>query len=85
MLLQIHSGDEVFTALEAGKCDVSMLLLDVHFQRKPLRCLELAVVTVDEEAHVLSLDVTVQPALPWGLEATQLASELHLKTKKSSF
>ena len=85
MLLQIHSGDEVFTALEAGKCDVSMLLLDVHFQRKSLGCLELAVVAVDEEAHVLSLDVTVQPALPWSLEATQLASELHLKTKKSSF
>ena len=76
---QVHSGDKVLTALEAGKCYVPMLLLDVHFQGEPLSSLELTVVTVDEEAHVLCLDVAVQSTLPPALEATELASELHLK------
>ena len=79
--LQVHSGDKVLTALEAGKCYVPMLLLDVNFQGEPLGGLELAVVTVDEEAHVLCLDVAVQSTFPPALEATELAGELHLKKK----
>ena len=43
--------------------------------------LELAMVTVDEEAHVLCLDVAVQSTLPPGLEATELTSKLHLEKK----
>jgi len=76
--LQVHSGDKVLTALEAGKCYVPMLLLDVNFQGESLSGLELAVVTVDEEAHVLCLDVAVQSTFPSALESTELAGELHL-------
>ena len=77
--LQVQSGDKVLTALEASKCYVPMLLLDVNFQGEPLSGLELAVVRVDEETHVLCLDVAVQSTFPPALEATELAGELHLK------
>ena len=79
--LQVHSGDKVLTTLETGKCYVPMLLLDVHFQGKPLSGLELTVITVDEEAHVLCLDVGVQSTFPPALEATELTGELHLEKR----
>ena len=81
VFLQIQSGDKVLTALEAGKCYVPMLLLDVYFQGEPLSGLELTMVAVDEEAHVLFLDVAVQSTLPPALEATELACELHLEKR----
>ena len=81
VLLQVQSSDKVLTALEAGKCYVPMLLLNVHFQGKPFGCLELAMVTVDEEAHVLFLDVAVKSTLPPALEATELACELDLEKR----
>lgn len=71
--LQVHSSDKVLTALEAGKCYVPVLLLDVNFKGEPLGGLVLAVVTVDEEAHVLRLNVAVQSTLPPALESTELA------------
>ena len=58
-----------------------MLLLDVNFQGEPLSGLELAMVAVDEEAHVLRLDVSVQSTLPPRLEATELTCELHLENR----
>ena len=81
VLLQVQSSDKVLTALEAGKRYVPMLLLDVYFQGELLSGLELAMVTVDEEVHVLCLDVSVQSTLPPALEATELASELHLEKR----
>ena len=81
VLLQVQSGDKVLTALEAGKRYVPMLLLDVYFQGESLSGLELAMVTVDEEAHVLCLDVAVQSTLPPALEATELTGELHLEKR----
>ena len=81
VLLQVQSGYKVLTALEAGKRYVPMLLLDVYFQGESLSGLELAMVTVDEEAHVLCLDVAVQSTLPPALEATELAGELHLEKR----
>ena len=81
VFLQVQSGDKVLTALEAGKCYVPMLLLDVYFQGEPLSGLELTMVAVDEEAHVLFLDVAVQSTLPPALEATELACELHLEKR----
>ena len=56
---QVHSGDKVLTALEAGKYDVPMLLLDVYCQGKTLSGLEVTVIRVVEGASVLCLDVAV--------------------------
>ena len=81
VFLQVQSGDKVLPALEAGKCYVPKLLLDVYFQGEPLSGLELTMVAVDEEAHVLFLDVAVQSTLPPALEATELACELHLEKR----
>ena len=81
VLLQIQSSDKVLTALEASKCYVPMLLFDVYFQGKLFSGLELTMVTMDEEAHVLRLNVSVQSTLPPALEATELASELHLEKR----
>ena len=76
VLLQVQSGDKVLTALEAGKRYVPMLLLDVYFQGEPLSGLELAMVTVDEEVHVLCLDVSVQSTLPGGGPSSSLSESL---------
>ena len=76
MLLQVQSSDKVLTALEASKCYVPMLLFDVYFQGKLFSGLELTMVTMDEEAHVLRLDVSVQSTLPGGGPSSSLSESL---------
>ena len=79
MPLQVQSSDEVFAAFKASKSNVAMLLPNMYFQSKSFGGLEVAMITMDEEAEVLGFDMTVQTTLPFGLVAAELASQQDLK------
>ena len=79
MPLQVQSSDEVLAAFKASKSNVAMLLPNMYFQSKSLGGLEVAMITMDEEAEVLGFDMTVQTTLPLGLVAAELASQQDLK------
>ena len=75
VLLQLDPSQEVLVASETGELNVAVLLSNVLLQGVLLDGLELAMVAVYEQPHVLGLRVRLQPALPLGLVGAHVAAE----------
>ena len=75
VLLQLDPGEEVLVASETGELNVAVLLSNVLLQGVFLDGLELTMVAVYEQSHVLGLGMRLQPALPLGLVGAHVAAE----------
>ena len=65
VFLQLNSGDVFVTARKAAKLYVPMLLFNVQLQHCLFHCFKFAMVTINEEAHMLSPRVSQHPTFPF--------------------